>query len=160
MSIQSSILADLHMQLRTGTPVRLSGRNLERLPLTEMDLSRADLSGANLRRANLAGAKLDWAKLDGADLEGVNLLGASLCHASLEGARLDHACLGLCDLGWARANRSSFREADLVGACTEGLQIWKADFTGARMSPESLRPLLRRMTPTQRESVVLYRAME
>jgi uncharacterized protein YjbI with pentapeptide repeats len=69
----------------------LSKTNLRRAILTEVNLSKADLHEADLREANLSGAHLSEANLSGADLSGANLSGANLRRARVTNTQLAQA---------------------------------------------------------------------
>ncbi|AKV69510.1 MULTISPECIES: pentapeptide repeat-containing protein [Microcystis] len=67
--------------------VDLSGVNLTRSRLSEVDFSGANLSEANFTNATLTKVKFVKANLMGADLTGANLTGANLTGANLTGAK-------------------------------------------------------------------------
>ena len=115
----------------------LSGVDLRRFYLYEVDLSGSDLSGANLSRACLIGANLSKADLAGADLRGAylgaanlsaanlshaNLTGAQIVGANLKGANLTGTCLELMDQNLSQALVRSTAQPETNDAPTVALQ--------------------------------------
>lgn len=77
-----------------GTPViGLSGADLRKAYLRELELKNADLRGADMKGANLEKADLSGADLRGADLGGASLRDADLSGADLSDANLSGATL-------------------------------------------------------------------
>jgi uncharacterized protein YjbI with pentapeptide repeats len=105
----------------------LSGINLSRCYLFEVDLSGLNLSDADLSRTCLIGANLSRANLSRANLMGAYLSEADLKSANLSGTKL---------LG------ASLNSADLRGANLLGAQIAQADFVGAKFQPDRRSPRL------------------
>ncbi len=124
-----------------GTPVplpegmQLQGARLDLVNLERALMKGADLTGASMREATLTTAVMKMACLSGADLtsadlRGVEMTGASLRRAllpqaNLEDAELDAADLSSCDLTQAcliriSAANTSFLDAKLSGALTDG----------------------------------------
>lgn len=85
---------------------RLSGADLSRQWLEELQLPGADLVGADLSGATLWGANLSGATLRDADLSGATLTGATLSFATLSDA----------DLSFADLSGATLNGADLSGA--------------------------------------------
>ena len=109
---------------REGYPnreVNLSGANLVRARLGEVNFSIAILKETNLKEASLIGADLNSADLDGAnlmftyfnkaDLTGTHLDDANLTKAVLEDANLSNASLGFVIFRGAIFTRANFEGA-------------------------------------------------
>ncbi len=85
----------------------LSGLNLQRSYLFEVNLMGSNLSGVDLRRACLIGANLSQANLSGANLRGAYLSDANLREANLSNA----------DLTGAQMTNADLLRANLLGTC-------------------------------------------
>ena len=96
----------------------LSGKILDRAPLSGDDLSSANLAGASLRDASL-----DSANLEDADLSRADLTGAVLWDADLRGADLRFADLNRAQL--LRPNAAK-NHLDLHGAMVNARTCWPA----------------------------------
>ena len=86
------------------------------IDLTGVDLHRAHLENVNLKNvclagANLWGAHLSGANLEGADLKNAVLTGADLKDAVLTGADLEDAVLTGADLRGATIDRETLSKA-------------------------------------------------
>jgi hypothetical protein len=101
---------DQKIQVRLTNSIRcsLSGMNLSRLDLVEVNLSGANLSNTNLSDAKLIAANLSGANLFQANLKGANLIGANLSKTDLRKANLMGANLFQTDL-----NGANLMEANL-----------------------------------------------
>ncbi len=112
----------------------LSGANLSRDYLFEINLSNADLRGADLSHACLIGANLSRSDLSGANLRGAYMSEANLFCANLRQAQLVGASLRGTDL----------RDADLFEAQIADADLAMANLTGTCLSitfqPASLMP--------------------
>ncbi|NET86392.1 MAG: CHAT domain-containing protein, partial [Moorea sp. SIO1F2] len=102
-------------------------RNTELVP----DLIKINLTGANLRRANLSNVNLSKANLTGANLSHADLSNVILSGANLTGANLSHANLSEADLVEAnltavQALNTNFKKAFLTGACIQNWNINRA----------------------------------
>ncbi len=115
-----------------GYRLNLTGANLQKINLSELqnnlDPSRgADLGGAILSGVRLEGASLGRVNLTGARLWGVHLEGADLSRATLNGVNLGMANLAGCNLPEA-----SLRAAGLAGVVIDGsTNLCRASFEGA-----------------------------
>jgi uncharacterized protein YjbI with pentapeptide repeats len=101
--------------------------------LSGQDLSRYRLHDLDLRGKNFAGANLDRADLTACDLRGVNLSGANLFAAFLTGAQLDGADLRNACLDGAYLIATEFLSARMdgvtvVGATWDQATVWPPDF--------------------------------
>jgi uncharacterized protein YjbI with pentapeptide repeats len=97
------------------------------LDLTDVVLEDRDLTQANLRGSDLTGACLKRSRFSGANLSGAVLRGADLRGADLSGADLSNADL---------------RGAVLIGARLDNVDVWRANFAGAIITPEMLHQAL------------------
>ncbi|MEO0537151.1 MAG: pentapeptide repeat-containing protein [Cyanobacteria bacterium P01_A01_bin.123] len=110
-------------QWRIENPTRiptLSGKDLSKCYLFEINLSGADLKGADLSRSCLIGADLRGTDLSGADLSGAYLSEANLSSANLRQAKLLGANLSSANLRNAELFQAQMAEADLEGANLTG----------------------------------------
>ncbi|MEO0824842.1 MAG: pentapeptide repeat-containing protein [Cyanobacteria bacterium J06635_15] len=98
----------------------LSGADLSKCYLFEIDLRGANLRGANLSRACLIGADLRNADLSGADLSNAYLSEANLASANLRQANLSSANLSSANLSHADLFQAQTTEADLEAAILTG----------------------------------------
>lgn len=104
--------------------------------LTRLGVSGIDLSRCRLRQINLSGLRLVGIRMVGVDLEGANLSGSKLAGADLQGAGLRRAVLWKTDLRGAVLWGADLREAvlakaDLQGALLKGADLSQADLAGA-----------------------------
>jgi len=95
--------------------VNLSGRNLNRYMLRDVNLYKADMSGADLSETNLALANLSAADLFSADLSSALLISTDLYGTNLNNAKISDA-----DVSSAIAGFTSFGGVDL--SSTKGLE--------------------------------------
>ncbi len=93
------------------------------------DCTGADLRGVDLRGLDLAGICLREARLQGANLEAASLRRADLRGADLSGARLRWA-----DLSHADGTGASFRQADLAHAALSATKFVRANLSGASLA--------------------------
>jgi uncharacterized protein YjbI with pentapeptide repeats len=114
----------------------LTSLNL-RTDLRDIDLHDADLRKLYLARRNFAGADFRGAHLNGATLAGANLRGADLAGAHLQGANLTDANLDGATLNYADIRRAVLQGASLMGTKIQWARFDNADFTGAKLSPDS-----------------------
>ncbi|MGW4441044.1 pentapeptide repeat-containing protein [Streptomyces sp. NPDC004596] len=117
--------------------------NLPRAHLRAAYLRDADLEGANLEAADLVGAVLTKACLKGAslekaDLRRANLSRADLAHADLDGALLQNARMEGVDLSRARLESAGLEGAHLRAACLEQARMTKARLNGALLCGANL----------------------
>jgi Pentapeptide repeats (8 copies) len=126
--------------------IGLSGADLRKASLQELDLKDAALNGADMKGANLRDAKLNNVNLSGADLSGAdlsnaNLNGASLVNADLQ--RKDELKLSGADLSSADPKDADLTGADLrgvKGVNKEKLKAQAKSLKGAAMPEESSPP--------------------
>ncbi len=133
---------------------KLAGANLFSCDLTGAILADADLTGANLdgttlRRADLRRAKLAHASLFATIVEEADLSGADLSETRIIGylkrAKLAGAILRNANIGADPGNqsmgvmRAAFVGADLSGADLSGANLFKVDFSYARLTGANLR---------------------
>lgn len=146
----------------------LSGLELKRTQLPEIDLQGAylrwaDFQGANLKLANLAWAdlqkanlsdvilqqamlkeaklrkvNLQWADLQGAQLQGANLFHSHLMCANFRGASLRLANLEAADLDKAELTGADLRVANLIGAKLRNADLKQAKLQGANLQYANL----------------------
>ena len=110
----------------------LAGTGGARAELPGLDLSEIVLEGRDLTQANFRGSDLSRACLRKSRLSGANLSGAVLVGADLRGTDLRGADLSNADL----------RGAVLIGADLDGVDVWRANFAGAIITPEVLHKAL------------------
>lgn len=113
--------------------VRLRRANLARAVLAGAVLAHADLSEANLTGANLEGANLGGAKLVGANLAGASLAGATLFKTDLENAALAGATLTGGLFHETSFKRATLRGLNVERAIFNEVSLKGADLTGARL---------------------------
>lgn len=151
-------------------PVDLSGAKLKGRRLRKVDFSRANLAGADLSQSDLGGsdfrnADLHGASFDGSFLDGSRLQKAYLARADLgriEAAEADFSCAKMpsvvlrraelsnacfvgadlrgADLRESRLDYADFGKADLRAANFWLASVGGADFSGARISDETVLP--------------------
>ncbi len=129
----------------------LSGAKLSNANLIEADLTYAQLTDAHLAGARLSGATCTYTNFAGADLSGTTLAGnghdigaahfnsAYLADADLSGAVANGVFFQEVQFIDTGTNKSSFANAELVGArfnnaVIKGVDFDKADVTGADFS--------------------------
>jgi len=127
--------------------------NLQETNLSEADLYEADLLGANLRKADLYKAHLAWATLHGVNLREANLsradlhkaeLGeadlseADLSEADLQSANLENADLSRAIVRSANLSEAKLRKANLQGAMLINANLHGANLAGADLSETDL----------------------
>jgi uncharacterized protein YjbI with pentapeptide repeats len=108
----------------------------------EANFTRADMRGCSLERGKLNGAILVHARMSTLSLNGnkdsdvlsVNLTRASLVNADLSFADMSGAIFYMADLSFCSVNKSVFRCANLVSTKLFGLDVDRADFSGANTS--------------------------
>jgi len=106
--------------------------------LTGLGVSGIDLSRCRLQQINLSGLRLAGVRMVGSDLQGANLSQSNLTGADLQGARLRRAVLRETGLRGALLWGADLREAvlagaDLQGALLKGADLSQADLGGAQL---------------------------
>jgi uncharacterized protein YjbI with pentapeptide repeats len=108
-------------------------------PEGAIDLSRiviakdTDLSGADLSNALLIGAQLAGVRLTGANLTGADLTQADLSYAKLDGVQASKANFDRSTLNHAVGSGGSFSEANFASAHMMRSTFENADLIGAKM---------------------------
>jgi uncharacterized protein YjbI with pentapeptide repeats len=121
--------------------IDLTGANMRRVNLRNVDLRDASLGITDLRNADLSGAKLTRATLYDADLRGVNLVNTDLRQSALTEADLTSADLRNANLEDTQLSSTNFVNADLSSANLNGAQSFGADLRGANLSHASLQKI-------------------
>lgn len=134
--IKDSELQEMYQEMYIAKPdgVIFSSANLSGADLSKLDLHNINFQQAIIRRADLSGANLSNANFYSAILSRTNLSNANLSNANLYNA----------DLYQANLNNANLSSADLYGAMCE-----QADFSGANLKMARLtRTFLRNATLT------------
>src|SRR5260221_1849855 len=117
--------------------------NLQETDLSEANLSKADLYeahlvGSILHDVNLREADLRRADLHRAELEGANLSEADLSEADLQRTNLDYADLRGATMRAANLSEAHLRKANLQGAILLGANLHRAKLADADLSEATL----------------------
>lgn len=117
---------------------------LEDLNKDDVSLSGVDISKAYLPELNLPGAQLADANLARVDLRHANLTGADLEHANLakaylQGAKLAEADLTYANLAEATLWDANLAEADLTGANLAGAHVRNANLARVHLGRVNLK---------------------
>ncbi|XP_040174261.1 BTB/POZ domain-containing protein KCTD9 [Anopheles arabiensis] len=108
--------------------VHLSGINLSKLDLRNINFKYACLSHCNLSYANLSWCCLERAELRCANLEGAKLHSVMAACADLQGAKLK-----CCDLTRCSLENANMKGATLEGSVMEGVSLRVANLKSANM---------------------------
>jgi uncharacterized protein YjbI with pentapeptide repeats len=117
----------------------LTGADLSRLELQNVDFADAMLERANLAGADLSGADLSRCVLARADLSGAKLAGAKMAETCLGAASLAGASLAGAELTQATFGQADLRGADLSGATLDGADFMEAKLAGTDFSRAALK---------------------
>ncbi len=115
--------------IRDFSRADLSGANLVRFSLENINFKTAILENANLLASNLGDSNLTGANLNNANLNNVNLTRAIIMAASLQGASLKGA-----DLHGADLSEADLRDADLSYADLSDAILHKANLENAKLN--------------------------
>ena len=121
-----------------GIDINLSGANLFRANLSDVNFSEAELGGANLSEANLYVADLHEANLKSANLNRANLDKANLWVANLRGANLSETILTRANLILANLIEANLQQADLSGSNLTGAFLVNAKIDKVKLSGSSV----------------------
>ena len=123
-------LRNIHLTNSDLSFVDLSGADLSYADLSSSELKRSDLSKTKLVKANLSRAYLRGSDLEGSDLTEANLEYTDLRRAFLRGARLDQADLSMTDLTGAYLHNASLDGASFSNATLSGSDFARVSWEG------------------------------
>jgi uncharacterized protein YjbI with pentapeptide repeats len=100
----------------------------------ESSQERPDLSGADLSRFELNNINLNDAFLQLTNFSGASLREADFCRADLYGANFASSGLALADFTDAKMGSTNLQRANFFGAIITGASFTDADITGAKLA--------------------------